>query len=345
MASANPISPIVSTATTPTFAGGGTFQVGTQACHFFYFTDILGQMYNPSDFEVEILNPSGTVTKTGTALDMVDLGVFAFVWAIPKTADTGTYTFNLTYTVETIDGPTVSLFSEDFIIIEAGAGGLTLRQVSIRDALEALIKEAQMIPVFDEPMRLNKARTRGKLTFPRWNQTAEPEVFMNGEIMESGYAIDYFRGTVDFTSSISTYDEITASYNFRWFTDEELDLYIEQGINEVNIWPPQTIYSIGSIPDQWLVTAIYGAAIMAIRRLMFGLIYQQPIKIYGTMDRADKVHAMLETLKQNYLGERDKQLEQKKYGPYTGLTMTVTTPEFTLPGGRSRWFRQLFKGG
>ena len=39
-----------------------------------------------------------------------------------------------------------------------------------------------------------------------------------------------------------------------------------------------------------------------------------------------------------------KLYEQKKYGPYVGLTKTVTAPEFTLPGGRSRWFRYLFKG-
>ena len=42
--------------------------------------------------------------------------------------------------------------------------------------------------------------------------------------------------------------------------------------------------------------------------------------------------------------EINKLYEQKAKQPYIGLTKTVTVPEFTLPGGRSRWFRYLFKG-
>lgn len=340
-----PISPIVSSVTTPLFTGEGSFSAGTRSGFFFSFTDILGRAYDPSDFEVDILNPSDTSVETGTALDKIRVGEFAYTWAIPAAAATGTYTFNLTYTVETVDGPITSVYSQEFIVSEIGQGSITLREVATRDFLESLIRESMAIPVFDEPLSWrDTTRTHGELTFPRWNQIAGAKIFRNQQLMDTGYTIDYLRGRVDFDVPVSEHTQITATYNFRWFEDEELDSFIEQGVNEYNIWPPQTSYTVNNIPDTWLIAGIYGAAVNAIRRLLFGTIYQQPVKVYGTMERAEKVFSQLESLKKNYLEERDKLLEQKKFGPYAGLTKSVTVPEFTLPGGRSRWFRYLFKG-
>ena len=48
-------------------------------------------------------------------------------------------------------------------------------------------------------------------------------------------------------------------------------------------------------------------------------------------------------MKKNYEGDWEKLVEQKKLGPYPSSKLIVT-PEYTLPGGRSRWFRYLFKG-
>jgi hypothetical protein len=52
----------------------------------------------------------------------------------------------------------------------------------------------------------------------------------------------------------------------------------------------------------------------------------------------------METLKKNYEEEFTRLLEQKKFGRYP-RTKAITVPEFTLPGGRSRWFRYMFGGG
>ena len=72
--------------------------------------------------------------------------------------------------------------------------------------------------------------------------------------------------------------------------------------------------------------------------------FQEPAKVFGGMDRADKLMGSFDTLKKNIEEDLNNWYEQKKFGPYLGLTKTYTTPEFTLPGGRSRWFRYLFKG-
>ena len=55
---------------------------------------------------------------------------------------------------------------------------------------------------------------------------------------------------------------------------------------------------------------------------------------------------MIGPARQVIVNEEDlnKMYEQKKFGPYVGLTRMVVVPEYTLPGGRSRWFRYMFTG-
>lgn len=337
--------PIIDGSTNANMVGQGSFVVGTTASFFFTFSDVDANLFDPSDISAEIVDMNGSTVETIDAADKLELGIFVLNWEIPTDATAGKYTLNLTYVVETSSGPDSRTFSEDFVVTESNSSGfVTFRTISSRSFLEALIGEALNIPVFHEPARLNRARTVAELTFPRWNQNAGVKVFVNNELKESGFSIDYVRGRITFNNSLSAYDQVLVSYNFRWFTDEELDAFVEQGINMFNIWPPQSMYLLGNIPDRYLIIAIHGAAIFALRRLLFGLIYQQPVKVYGSFERAQQVHSMLMEQKKNYEEWLKMMLEVKKFGPYTGLTKTVTVPEFTLPGGRSRWFRYLFKG-
>lgn len=319
------------------FEGGGSFVAGTKAVFFFTFTDITGQLYDPYDFSIEILDPSGTSVETGTNLDKVELGIFAYSWNIPNDEVAGNHTLNLSYTYETIDSTTTDTHTEEFIVIESGqtnGEAYTYRQVATRAFLESLIGYIQRIPIFHEPARFNKARTTCELSFPRWNQSAGVKVYLNGDVQESGYSVDYLKGRVIFGKSRSSYDETHVSYNFRWFTDSELDSFLEQGVNVVNIWPPQSVYTINTIEDRWIIAAEYAAAINVYRRWMSDVQFQEPIKIFGSLQRAQEVFGNFDTIKRNYEDQLNKMLEMKKYGPYSGLTKTVTVPEFTLPGGR-----------
>lgn len=340
------ISPIITTPGTPQFQGGGSFRVGTQAALFFYFTDINGNMYDPSDFSIEITDPDGdsAVSDADDPMDRLGVGEYAYIWNIPSTATTGLYTCTLTYIVETISGEETETYTQQFIVTETGPGSISYRQVASRAFLESLIGYCQRIPVFKEVIRLNNARTQGEVTFGRWNQSAKEKIFINGNLQESGYSVNYWTGKINFTTLLSDFDEAVCDYNFRWFKDEELDGFIEQGVNIVNIWPPQTVYTIANIEDRWIIAAEYGAAINAIRRLLMDLLFQEPIKVFGGLTRQNDIIGHLESLKKNYEDMLTKMLEQKKYFPYAGLTKTITTPEYTLPGGRSRWFRYLFKG-
>ncbi len=337
-------SPIISSVGTPVFKAEGSFVVGTTACLFFDFVDIDGVLFDPSDIDIAITDSLGALIKTGTALDKIEVGIFAFTWSIPKTGAVGKYTFVISYTAETTAGPSAETLSGAFIVSEKNQGALNMRQMTGRAFLESLIGEPQRLPVYNEIGRWNITRDEASFSFPRWNQSAGALVYLNGDLQDSGFVVDWFRGKILFTQPLTQYDEVTATYNFRWFEDNELDGFVEQGVNTYNIWPPQTTNTINSIEDRWIIAAEYSAAVMALRRFMFDILFQRPAKIFGGMDRADKIFGHMETLKKNYEDEANKLYEQKAKGPYVGLTRTVTVPEFTLPGGRSRWFRYLFKG-
>ena len=70
--------------------------------------------------------------------------------------------------------------------------------------------------------------------------------------------------------------------------------------------------------------------------------FQEPALVFGGTDKAQQAFSNFESLKQNYEKDWDKMVDNKKFGPYPS-GFNVSTPEYTLPGGRSRWFRYLFK--
>ena len=337
------ISPIIETPADPRFGGKGSFVVGTEAVFFFYFVDIDGRMYDPSDLGISITDSDGTEIKTSDGLDWLELGKFAFKWSIPSTTTPGKHVITVSYTAETVDGPSEESFAENFVLVELGPGNFSIRQIGARSFLESLIGYTQRIPVFNEIVRFNKAKTQGRISFDKLNQTAGVNVYLNGQVKETGYTMDYFRGKIVFSHSLSQWDEITLDYNFRWFSDTELDNFLEQGVNILNAYPPMSAYTIFNVPDRWVIVAEYAAAVDVIRRWMMDLAFQEPAKIFG-FNRAKDIFSQMDTLKKNYEERLDKLLNMKKFGPYLGLTKTVSTPEFTLPGGRSRWFRYLFKG-
>lgn len=338
-----PIPRVVSGAGTPQADGQGTFVVGSLAYFFLDFFDAIGEPFDPSDINIEILDSAGETVEEIENADKVDVGTFVVNWDIPADTTPGKYTLSVEYVAETPSGPETNTYTEDFVVIESGSY-IDHRQIAFRAYLESLIGYTQKCPVFHEPARLDKTRTLAALTFPRWNQVAGAKVFINGQPRETGFSVDYLKGQVLFDSALSVYDQVSVSYNFRWLTDEELDGFIANGFNIFNNWPPHTVYNITNLPERFAVAVFYGAAIDAIRRWMMDVQFQEPAKIFGGLDMATKIFGQMDTLKKNYEEWLEKILEQKKYGPYVGLTKTITVPEYTLPGGRSRWFRYLFKG-
>lgn len=324
----------------------GDFQQGTIAIFFFSFFDLDGILFDPSDIDITVLDPDAAEADTATAADRIEKGQYAYAWNIPAAQTTGLYKLRIDYTVEQTSGAVTEVLSENFVVSEADPTTLVVNPtvIAYRSFVESLIGYSQRIPVFNEIGRLNNARTKAIFSFPRWNQPARVRVLINGEPKTTGFDVNYLKGEIDFNNALSTVDEVTTSYNFRWFMDEEIDSFLATAVEFFNQFPPHSAYSLTSLPARYSITASLQAAVFCLRRLIMDLHFQEPAKVFGGMDRADKLTGSLDSLKKNMEEDLHLLYEQKKYQPYLGLTKTVTVPEFTLPGGRSRWFRYLFKG-
>lgn len=322
----------------------GTFRQGTSGILFLRVSDLDGNAVDPESIGIQILDADNNIIIS-TFPEKAGSGFYVYDWAIEFDRSPGAYLVKWSYTVDDED----KIELQDVNVAESNDDGshtYSPRIQEMRMSLTYMLNFSQMIPVYREPAKKSKDHKTFSFTHPRWNQSAGVRIFVNNEIATSGFEVDYFNGTVTFENPLTKYDQVDATYNFRWFSDEELDRFLSNGIHLLNIWPPTNpTYSLNNVIDRWIPIVLYGAAVDALRNMMLALQFQQPQLVFGGPDAAQKVFSNLEGLKKNYEETWNKALEQKKYGPYKGLTRTVTTPEFALPGGRSRWFRYMFSSG
>jgi len=343
------LTPITRIEDQPKISTKGSFIAESIGVFFFSFTDVEGNLFNPSDINISVLDSDGETAESAEAADWLENGYYAWSWDIPSDQASGLYTIQLDYVKSSSGGDTIDTLTETFVVQESNINVLSPQITAMRTFLESLIGYTQRIPVFHEIGRLNSSKNKAVFSFPRWNQPAGVKVFVNGQFLDvnDGYDVDYLNGKILFSKVLSDYDEVQVNYNFRWFTDTELDIFSSQAVEVFNQYPPHTMFSLINLNNQYAragVTVAHQAAVFALRRLIMDLHYQEPAKVFGGMERSDKLMGSLQSLKDNIEKDLLEWYKQKAKGPYLGLTKTVSVPEFTLPGGRSRWFRYLFKG-
>jgi len=333
----------------------GKFRQGGIADLLLKITDFDGTPTDPSLIECTIEGPMETtsidmvVTTTGpTVVDtsspfLIETGYYVYSWDIASDQSVGTYNVTWEYIV---DGETKYEY-QTVTVVESATNALpssfyTERLILFREALEYHLLCAQSIPVYFEQARPSRDNTTFQFSFPNWNQSSGVKIYRNGNIINSGVEVDYFKGSVTFDNELLPQETVNADYNFKWFDEESLTRFLVNSLQTVNSFAPHTGYNLDDVPDRYVPVVLYGAAKDALRQLMMCVNFQQPAQIFGGPDNAQKAFSNFEILKQNYSKDWEKILEQKKYGPYP-KTLCVVTPEYTLPGGRSRWFRMLFK--
>jgi hypothetical protein len=323
----------------------GTFRQGEIVNLFLKVIDIGGTPIDPYSITCTVSGPAedqsaGEEVSTGIPYKG-DTGFYIYTWLIEADASVGTYTAEWVYIVDSVETTEV----QTVVITDSTPNATffyTERWVAFRAALEHHINCAQSIPVYYEQAKPSYDLKTYQFSFGEWNNTAGARVYRNGELVSSGINIDYFNGKVTFSTALMSQETINVDYNFKWFSDDELNRFILNSIQSMNTYPPHSGYTVENIPDRFTPAVLYGAAKDALRQLMLCINFQQPAQVFGGPDQAAKAFANFETIKQNYEKDAEKLLEQKKLGPYPRSRMVVT-PEFTLPGGRSRWFRYLFK--
>jgi hypothetical protein len=180
--------------------------------------------------------------------------------------------------------------------------------------------------------------------YPNWNQDPRPLLRKNSRLVANGWQANMM-GVVRLETTPDPEDQFFVQYQFRYFSDEELLSFLNEGLYMMNAIPPASAYysSLGDAPFNWRAGIVLYAAIQALRRLVFGLNFGERAIIFGeTWD--NHVQASIDNFKALYTDYMTLWMEIskniKKILP--GISQFVT-PEYTLPGGRSRWFRYLYK--
>jgi len=323
----------------------GTFNQGSRATLFLKITDFLSIPHDAQSITCSI-SQNSVIISSGVP-EKVQEGYYAYDWDIDPMQTTGQYDVLWSYVVD--DGSSTE--SQTIIVSQTNQPGTwpslyAGRILEFRQNLEYMILCAQSIPVYSEQAKPSADKTIFHFTWPRWNQSPGCRIYVNDVIQESGFTINYFKGKVIFDEPLTQYDRVRADYNFRWFEDVQLDRFLSNAVNYVNLYPPvSTGTTLMNLPDRYIPLVIWQAAVDALRTLMMCIQFQQPAMVFGGSEEAAKAFGNFETLKKNYEEQLKAGLDVKKYGPYKGLTKTIVTPEFALPGGRSRWFRYLFSNG
>lgn len=325
----------------------GTFLQGKMTTFQLKITNLQGNSVDPSSISVSIYAEDNTssAASSGTPEKIIQ-GFYIYDWEVDEDEEIGPYTAVWTYE---IDGTSYSV-SQGIVVIEDSDNAVmpspySERISAIRAALDYQLGRVQSIPVYGEQGNICDDNQTVKFTFPRWNQNHQTRIYRNGKLVTRDMTINYFKGEVIFDEPLhEKYDTVNSDYNFRWFADEELDRFLSNGIHLWNSFPPHADKSLYNLNEKYIPAVLYGAAIDALRRIIIDLQTQEPKEVFGGPEQAEKATAAFETLKKNFEGTWKMLVEAKAKGPYKGLTRMISVPEFTLPGGRSRWFRYMMGG-
>lgn len=306
------------------------------------FVTSTGQPVDAPDASIRIVGPGGIDILAPTDMIHVFTGFYYYDYPIPNSLPVNTYTVVISGTV--IGTPTsMSIFLK---VLPAGTytpASFSQHSIELVMALERYIGCAQHIPVYQElATRTNRDGDQVALNWPRWN-LSNHKIRLNNELITEGFVLDFDTGVITFPAPLHPTDRVTATYNFRFFTQIDLLGFLSDAIGQINIEPPQNVmFSLDNFPDQFVGVLLQGAAKNAIKQMLFCLAFQEPQTIFGGPENAKAAIDTFKMLKENYEKEftADKKTLKTKMS-YPKIS-AIVQPEFTLPGGRSRWFRYLF---
>lgn len=319
----------------------GTFSVDTWATlslRIFNSSSLVA--INPEIITLTVTNNATSEEVFSETPEKIKDGLFMYDWAIPSTLATGKYLVNWDFTV---DGEELSNF-QVFVVSSQGTStaDYTSRFTTIKMALEAMLPAYQWIPIYTEQAKPSMDNQTYRFTFPAWNQSASAIIYRNQRIVTSGYEINYVNGSVTFDSPNLPEDQVHADYNFRFFNDDQLRVYLNNAVNMFNMCPPHSSYAVDATPDRYVPITLQGAAVEAIRAFMQAIWWPQYRILFEDKDRISQIYSDAESLKKNYEEQWTKLCDYKKRQPYVGRTGVIIQSMYTLPGGRARFFRYMF---
>ncbi len=308
-----------------------------------------GQPTNVPDATIEIFGPSNSIILTATPMTQAGTttGLYFYEWQIPNSLSEDTYTVMISGTVA--GTPTAQI--QTVAIVPAGTVVNTTVSVVASDliaALEVYLECAQHVTVINELAVRSPDMKTFQLHWSNWNLT-NPDVRLNTrQIMPNDplfpYSIDFNLGQIRFDNALRPEDSLLVSYNFRMFNDTSLLRFIADSISEINSTAPHSSYRIDNFPYELIGPVMMGARKNAMLQLMLCMQFQNTQTIFGD-DKESKqaaYNAFKDIQENSEKSFTELRKEIKKRLPRIAM---ISTPEYTMPGGRSRWFRYLFSSG
>jgi hypothetical protein len=156
----------------------------------------------------------------------------------------------------------------------------------------------------------------------------------------------YFFDTYGNPVSIQEYDTILVTYYVKLFTNKQINNALYLALQAINAQPGlNKISTVKACPFYYDQTLVSGATYYLLRQLAVGLNSRERRLLVQDSEQGsfDAVANIKDTAKmyQEEFGELLKKLPINQR-PMMG---TITVPEFSAPGSRSRVFRALWKGG
>lgn len=196
--------------------------------------------------------------------------------------------------------------------------------------------------------KTSRFSTTYSLAYKNWNKDPRPIARLNNRIVDDGWFVDW-DGKVYFDGLMAPEDSVNMFYHFRYFSDEEILSFLNLGLKMMNATPPSSVVytTLVNMPGEWDAPVLLYAAVTALKRLIFGLNFQEKMIIFTRPDAPDAANQVIQNFKDLYTDYNTMWLEIKKNAKTQKLygMAQYVTPEYTLPGGRSRWFRYLYKSG
>jgi hypothetical protein len=305
-----------------------------------------GQPTNVPDATIEILGPAANVVLAATPmLTTGRTGLYHYDWQIPNSLATGSYTAIITGTI--LGTPTA--MTQTVAVIPGGTTPNLMSSTRATDLvtyLEVYLECPQRVPVYNDLAFRSADLTSYKFKWANWN-LSNPDVRINGrQTLPTDamfpYNIDYNAGLVRFNTPLLDTDRVTATYNFRMFTESELLRFISDAISEINMEAPFSYYTLDNFPLELVGAVMAGARKNAMMQLMLCIQFQDTATIFGKEGKKDAYNAFKDIKENSEKAFTEMRKQIKKRLPRIAM---VSTPEYTLPGGRARWFRYLFNSG
>lgn len=247
----------------------------------------------------------------------------------------------------------------------------------IRASLAYQIKDLLRINIYDEDGLFDRERKTCRFTFPNWNYWPRPELRINSHsddgasssmatlsdhasitrTVDGGsndyaagltYKLDY-QGRAYFTNTAGTpipvqeYNFVLANYSVKLFTGAEMNNALNMALQNINALPGvPKVASVTSAPMWWDAAIIAGATYYLLRALLTRLTNRETRLLIQDPD--DKFIEELRQTAKMYKDDFDELLKTLPKSRYPA-TLAVVTPEYVMPGGRSRMFRYIWKGG